>query len=97
MVVNTNTLGGEASGKSHARSESSGQILALPVRGLALRESLVLADILLRRVSVFVRTLHPEIVGRPFICQPDASVTITESFLNCWKLIVSKTAIPRRH
>ena len=96
MVVNTNTLGGEAAGKSHARSEVSGQILA-PVRGLALRKSLVLADILLRRVSVFVRTLHPEIVGRPFICQPDASVTITGSFLNCWKLIVSKTAIPRRH
>ena len=63
MVVKTNTLGGEAAGKSHARSEVSGQILAFAFVAWRLRKSLVLADIPLRRESVFVRTLHPEIVG----------------------------------
>ena len=63
MVVKTNTLGGEAAGKSHARSEVSGQILAFAFVAWRLRKSLGLADIPLRRVSVFVRTMHPEIVG----------------------------------
>ena len=39
---------------------------------------LVLAGIPLWRVSTFVRTLHPEVVGRRFIWQRDAGVTITE-------------------
>jgi adenylate cyclase len=41
-------------------------------------DRLVQADIPLWRVSVFVRTLHPEIVGRRFIWQRGAGVTITE-------------------
>jgi hypothetical protein len=40
-------------------------------------DRLVQADISLWRVSVFVRTLHPEIVGRRFISQRGAGVTIT--------------------
>ncbi len=41
-------------------------------------DRLVQAGIPLWRVAVFVRTLHPEIVGRRFIWQPGAGVTITE-------------------
>jgi adenylate cyclase len=41
-------------------------------------DRLVQAGIPLWRVSVFVRTLHPEIVGRRFIWQQGAGVTITE-------------------
>jgi adenylate cyclase len=41
-------------------------------------DRLVRADIPLWRVAVFVRTLHPEIMGRRFIWQPGAGVTITE-------------------
>jgi adenylate cyclase len=41
-------------------------------------DHLVHAGIPLWRVSVFVRTLHPEIMGRRFIWQPGAGVTITE-------------------
>jgi adenylate cyclase len=41
-------------------------------------DRLVQAGIPLWRVSVFVRTLHPEIVGRRFIWQRGAGVTITE-------------------
>jgi adenylate cyclase len=36
------------------------------------------AGIPLWRVAVFVRTLHPEIMGRRFIWQQDVGVTITE-------------------
>ncbi len=39
---------------------------------------LVQAGIPLWRVAVFVRTLHPEIMGRRFIWQSDVGVTITE-------------------
>ena len=41
-------------------------------------DRLVEAGIPLWRVSVFVRTLHPEIVGRRFIWQQGGGVTITE-------------------
>jgi adenylate cyclase len=41
-------------------------------------DRLVQAGIPLWRVAVFVRTLHPEIVGRRFIWQPGAGVTVTE-------------------
>ena len=41
-------------------------------------DRLVQVGIPLWRVSVFVRTLHPEIVGRRFIWQRGAGVTITE-------------------
>jgi adenylate cyclase len=41
-------------------------------------DRLIRASIPLWRVSVFVRTLHPEIVGRRFIWQQDVGVTITE-------------------
>jgi len=77
MVVNTNTLGGEAAGKSHARSEVSGQILALRVRGLASPEKSCPSRY---SATACVRCHEDlaEIAGRPFICQPDASVTITE-------------------
>lgn len=40
MVVKTNTLGGEAAGKSHARSEVSGQILAFAFVAWRLRKVL---------------------------------------------------------
>jgi len=41
-------------------------------------DRLVEVGIPLWRASVFVRTLHPEIMGRLFIWQPGAAVTITE-------------------
>ena len=41
-------------------------------------ERLVQAGIPLWRVAVFVRTLHPQIMGRRFIWQAGADVTITE-------------------
>jgi adenylate cyclase len=41
-------------------------------------ERLVRGGIPLWRVAVFVRTLHPQIVGRRFIWQAGAGVTITE-------------------
>ncbi|HET7193060.1 MAG TPA: adenylate/guanylate cyclase domain-containing protein [Pseudolabrys sp.] len=41
-------------------------------------DQLVKVGIPLWRVAVFVRTLHPEIMGRRFIWQPDVGVTITE-------------------
>jgi adenylate cyclase len=41
-------------------------------------DRLVRAGIPLWRVSTFVRTLHPEVVGRRFIWQRDTGVTITE-------------------
>ena len=41
-------------------------------------DRLVHAGIPLWRVAVFVRTLHPEIMGRRFIWQPGGGVTITE-------------------
>ena len=41
-------------------------------------DQLVEADIPLWRVAVFVRTLHPEIMGRRFIWQQGAGVTVTE-------------------
>jgi len=41
-------------------------------------DRLAQAGIPLWRVAVFVRTLHPEIMGRRFIWQQDAGVTITE-------------------
>ena len=40
MVVKTNTLGGEAAGKSHAQSEVSGQILAFAFVAWRLRKVL---------------------------------------------------------
>jgi adenylate cyclase len=41
-------------------------------------DRLVRAGIPLWRVSIFVRTLHPEVMGRRFIWQPGAAVSITE-------------------
>lgn len=41
-------------------------------------ERMVEAGIPLWRVSVFARTLHPEIMGRRFVWQPGAPVTVTE-------------------
>jgi adenylate cyclase len=45
-------------------------------------EQLVQAGIPLWRVAVFVRTLHPEIMGRRFIWQLGAGVTITEGLFD---------------
>ena len=45
-------------------------------------DQLVLAGIPLWRVAVFVRTLHPEIMGRRFIWQPDVGVTINEGLFD---------------
>ena len=45
-------------------------------------DQLVHAGIPLWRVAVFVRTLHPEIMGRRFIWQPDAGVTINEGLFD---------------
>jgi adenylate cyclase len=41
-------------------------------------ERIVQCGIPLWRVAIFVRTLHPEVLGRRFIWQPGAGVTITE-------------------
>ena len=45
-------------------------------------DRLVQAGIPLWRVSIFVRTLHPEIVGRRFIWQRGGGVTITEGLFD---------------
>lgn len=45
-------------------------------------DQLVHAGIPLWRVAVFVRTLHPEIMGRRFIWQPDVGVTINEGLFD---------------
>jgi adenylate cyclase len=45
-------------------------------------DRLVAAGIPLWRVAVFVRTLHPEIIGRRFIWQQGAGVTTTEGQFN---------------
>jgi adenylate cyclase len=45
-------------------------------------DQLVRVGIPLWRVAVFVRTLHPEIMGRRFIWQPDAAVTINEGLFD---------------
>jgi adenylate cyclase len=45
-------------------------------------DRLVQAGIPLWRVAVFVRTLHPEVMGRRFIWQPGAGVTITEGLFD---------------
>jgi adenylate cyclase len=45
-------------------------------------DRLVQAGIPLWRVAVFVRTLHPEVMGRRFIWQPGARVTITEGLFD---------------
>lgn len=55
-------------------------------------DRLVHAGIPLWRVAVFVRTLHPEIMGRRFIWQPDVGVTINEGLFDLWKLNDSRTA-----
>jgi adenylate cyclase len=55
----------------------------LPEAVLAdLCERLVHAGIPLWRVAVFVRTLHPEIMGRRFIWQSGVGVTITEGLFD---------------
>ena len=41
-------------------------------------ERIVQCGIPLWRAALFVRTLHPEVLGRRFIWQPDAGVTVTE-------------------
>ena len=41
-------------------------------------ERVVQCGIPLWRAALFVRTLHPEVMGRRFIWQPGAGVTITE-------------------
>src|SRR5438876_1706760 len=51
-----------------------------PDRVLAeLCERLVTCDIPLWRVAVFVRTLHPDVMGRRFMWQSGSSVTISEA------------------
>lgn len=45
-------------------------------------DQLVRVGIPLWRVAVFVRTLHPEIMGRRFIWQPDVGVTINEGLFD---------------
>ena len=45
-------------------------------------DQLVQVGIPLWRVAVFVRTLHPEIMGRRFIWQPGGDVTITEGLFD---------------
>jgi adenylate cyclase len=45
-------------------------------------DQLVKAGIPLWRVAVFVRTLHPEIMGRRFIWQQGAGVTVTEGLFD---------------
>ena len=45
-------------------------------------DQLVEAGIPLWRVAVFVRTLHPEIMGRRFIWQQDVGVTVTEGLFD---------------
>lgn len=45
-------------------------------------DQLVEAGIPLWRVAVFVRTLHPEIMGRRFIWQQGAGVTVTEGLFD---------------
>ena len=69
-------------------------------------DRLVEAGIPLWRVAVFARTLHPEIVGRRFIWQLGAGVTITEGlfelletdqFQNSPFLAVIKTGRIIRH
>src|ERR1700680_1873663 len=42
-------------------------------------DRLVKCDIPLWRVAVFVRTLHPDVMGRRFIWQSGSSVTISEA------------------
>ena len=44
-----------------------------------LSERLVVCGIPLWRVAVFVRTLHPNVMGRRFIWRPDAEVEVTEA------------------
>jgi adenylate cyclase len=44
-----------------------------------LGEQLTTCGIPLWRVSVFVRTLHPQVIGRAFSWQPDVGVTIREA------------------
>src|SRR4029077_19423043 len=44
-----------------------------------LSERLVACGIPLWRVAVFVRTLHPNVMGRRFIWRPDAEVEVTEA------------------
>jgi len=70
-------------------------------------ERLCAAGLPLWRVTVFVRTLHPEIVGRRFVWHPDTGTVVTDgsfellerqSFLNSPMVQVSKTgeALRRR-
>ena len=70
-------------------------------------ERLRAAGLPLWRVTVFVRTLHPEIVGRRFVWHPDTGTVVTDgsfellerqSFLNSPMVQVSKTgeALRRR-
>jgi adenylate cyclase len=63
-------------------------------------QRLVAAGVPLYRVSVFVRTLHPEIVGRRFVWHPDTGTEVTDgafellerqSFLNSPMVHVSRT------
>src|SRR5438094_7457567 len=56
--------------RSEARSE---EVLA------ALCQRLVACGMPLWRVAVFVRTLHPNVMGRRFLWRPDAEVEITEA------------------
>src|SRR5262249_51017685 len=42
-------------------------------------ERLVACGIPLWRVAVFVRTLHPNVMGRRFLWRPDAEVEVTEA------------------
>ncbi len=70
-------------------------------------ERLTEAGVPLSRVMVFVRTLHPEVVGRRFVWTPDKGTVISEgsfellerdTFRNSPMAEVSRTGLPlRRH
>ena len=54
------------------RAASSQEVLT------ELCERLTAAGLLLWRVTVFVRTLHPEIVGRRFVWHPETGTVVTD-------------------